>query len=136
MSEFELIYLFNEFFNTAYARLNDFMVGLFAMLAAAYFVAANLSRLMAWLVAGLYTVFSLATIVPAIAAADRMVLASQQVRIAAGDAGSGLATLISILPTRAVVVPVMIVLLVAAYAGAMVFFFQARKRLDASAARP
>ncbi len=43
MTDFELIYLFNEFFNTMYARLNDFMVGLFAMLAASYFVAAKLS---------------------------------------------------------------------------------------------
>ena len=73
MTDFELIHLFNEFFNTMYARLNDFMVGLFAMLAAAYFVAAKLSRTMAWLVAGLYTAFSLATVVPTIAASHRMV---------------------------------------------------------------
>ena len=52
MTEFELIYLFNEFFNTAYARLNDFLVGLFAMLAAGYFAAEKLSRTMAWLVTG------------------------------------------------------------------------------------
>jgi hypothetical protein len=133
MSEFELIFLFNEFFNTAFARLNDFMVGLFAMLAAGYFVAAKLSRTMAWLITGLYTVFSMATIVPAIAATDRMVLASQQVRLAASHSGSELATLISIMPTREFVIPVMIILMVIAYAGAMVFFFQARKNVDALA---
>ena len=68
MTDFELIYLFNEFFNTMYARLNDFMVGLFAMLLAAYFAAAKLSRPMALLVADLYTLFSMATIVPTVAA--------------------------------------------------------------------
>ena len=127
MTEFELIYLFNEFLNTAYARLNDFMVGLFAMLAAGYFVAAKLSRTMTWLLAGLYTVFSMATIVPAIAAMDRMILASQQVRIAAGQSGSDLSALVSIMPVRSIVMPVTTILLLAAYTGAMVFFFQARK---------
>ncbi len=127
MSEYELIYLFNEFLNTAYARLNDFMVGLFAMLAAGFFVAEKLSRSMTWLVAGLYSLFSLATIVPTTVAMDRMVLASQQVQLAASQTGSDLSALISIMPTRSVVVPIMIVLLLAAYSGAMVFFFQARK---------
>ena len=127
MTEFELIYLFNEFLNTAFARLNDFMVGLFAMLAAGYFVAAKLSRAMTWLLAGLYTVFSIATIVPAIAAMDRMILASQQVRLAASQSGSDLSALISIMPTRSIVIPVTTILLLAAYTGAIVFFFEARK---------
>lgn len=127
MTEFELIFLFNEFFNTAYARLDDFLVGLFAMLAAGHFAAEKLSRTMAWLVAGIYTIFSMATIVPAIAAADRMVLASQQVGALAGQPGSKIAALVSILPSRTIVLPTMIVLMVAAYTGAMVFFFQARK---------
>ncbi len=127
MTEFELIYLFNEFFNTMYARLNDFMVGLFAMLAASYFVAAKLSRAMAWLVAGLYTLFSMATVVPTIAASYRMVLAAQQIKVVASQSGSDLAPLISIMPTWTSVMPTMLVLLVAAYAGAMIFFFQARK---------
>jgi hypothetical protein len=130
MSDFELIFLFNEFFNTTYARLNDFLVGLFAMLAASYFVAAKLTRTMAWLVAGLYTLFSMATIVPTIAATDRLVLASQQVALAASQPGSDLAALISILPNRTFVVPTMIILLITAYAGTMIFFFQARKDVD------
>ena len=133
MTEFELIYLFNEFFNTMYARLNDFMIGLFAMLAASYFVAAKLSRSMAWLVAGLYTLFSMATVVPAIAASNRMVLAAQQVKLVASQSGSELAPLISIMPSWNNVMPVMFILLTAAYAGAMVFFFQARKNVDAVA---
>lgn len=76
MTGFELIFLFNEFFSTMYVRLNDFMAGLFAMLVASYFVAAKLSRTMA----GLYTLFSMATIVPTIAASIRMVFAAQLVR--------------------------------------------------------
>ena len=131
MTDFELIFLFNEFFNTAFARLNDFLVGLFAMLAASHFVAAKLSKAMARLVVGLYTVFSIATIVPAIAATDRLVLASQQLALAASRPGSDLAALISLLPNRAIVMPVMIFLLIAAYVGAMMFFFQVRK--DAAA---
>ncbi len=130
MTDFELIYLFNELFNTMYARLNDFMVGLFAMLVASYFVAAKLSRTMARLVAGLYTLFSIATIVPTIGASNRMVLAAQQVKLVASQSGSDLAPLISIMPTWTSVMPTMLVLLIAAYAGAMMFFFQARKGGD------
>ncbi len=107
-----------------YARLTDFMVGLFAMLLAAYFAAAKLSRTMAWLVAGLYTLFSMATIVPTVAASYRMVLAAQQVRLVASQSGSDLAPLIWIMPTWSSVMPV---LLVAAYTGAMMFYFQAWK---------
>jgi hypothetical protein len=103
------------------------------MLAASYFVAAKLSKAMAGLVAGLYTVFSIATIVPAIAATDRLVLTSQQVALAASQPGSDLAALISLLPNRAIVIPVMIFLLIAAYAGAMAFFYQARKSVEAVA---
>ena len=32
MSEFELLTLFNEYFDATFARLNDFMAGTFAML--------------------------------------------------------------------------------------------------------
>lgn len=126
MTNFELIYLFNELFNTMYARLNDFMVGLFAMLVASYFVAAKLSRTMARLVAGLYTLFSMATIVPTIGASNRMVLAAQQVKLVASQSGSDLAPLISIMPTWTSVMPTMLVLLVAAI-PAQWCFFQARK---------
>lgn len=82
---------------------------------------------MAWLVSGLYTLFSMATVVPTIAASYRMVLAAQQVKLVASQSGSDLAPLISIMPTWNNVMPTMLVLLVAAYTGAMVFFFQARK---------
>ena len=133
MTEFELIYLFNEFLNTAYSRLNDFMVGLFAMLAAGYLVAAKLSRTMTSLLVGLFTVFSMTTMFPAIAAMDRMVLASQQVRLVASQAGSELSALVSIMPARSIVIPVTVILLVAAYCGAVVFFFQARRSADAVA---
>jgi hypothetical protein len=56
-----------------------------------------------------------------------MVLAAQQVKLVAGQSGSDLAPLIWIMPTWGSVMPTMLVLLVAAYAGAMVFFLQARK---------
>ena len=82
---------------------------------------------MAWLVAGLYTLFSMATIVPTVAASYRMVLAAQQVKLVASQSGSDLAPLIWIMPTWSSVMPTMLLLLVAAYTGAMVFFFQARK---------
>ena len=130
MTEFELIFLFNECFNTMYVRLNNFMAGFFAMLVASYFVGAKLSRTMACLVAGLYTLFSMATIVPTIAASVRMVLAAQQVKLVAGQTGSDLAPLISIMPSWGMVMPTMIILLIASYCGAMVFFFQARKGIN------
>jgi hypothetical protein len=127
MSEYELISLFNEFFNTAFARLNDFLLGLFAMLVAGYFAAARLSRAMVVVVAVLYTLFALATIVPALAATYRFVLTAEQIRTVATTPGSGLGALVGILPSSGFVMPTMTALLLIAYAGAMVFFFQARK---------
>jgi hypothetical protein len=128
MSDFELISLFNELFNTAYARLNDYLVGLFGMLVAAHFVAPKLNRMMAWLIASLYTIFSVATIFPAIVVTDRFTLAARQVKIAADRPGSILSEMFTILPSREIVTPVMTVLLVAAYVASMLYFFQARRR--------
>ena len=56
MTDFELITLFNEFFNAAFSRLNDFMAGTFAMLIMAFFVGSKLSSKMAGLVVFLYSV--------------------------------------------------------------------------------
>jgi hypothetical protein len=127
MTDFELIYLFNEFLNTLFARLNDFMVGLFAIVVAGYFVAAKLSRTMAWLVAGLYTIFSLATIVPTVAVTDRFLRAGEMVKRAGAEPGSDLSDLIRIMPGK-FVMPVMMILLVVAYAASLIFFFQARRK--------
>ena len=127
MTDFELIYLFNEFFNTTYARLNDYLVGLFGMLVVAHFVAPKLNRMMAGLIVVLYSIFSIATIIPAIAVADRFGLAAMQLKIAAEMPDSGLPGMIGILPSREIVTPFMAVLLVAAYVTSLVFFFQARK---------
>ena len=130
MTDFDLIYLFNEFFNTTFARLNDFMAGLFAMLVAAYFIAGRLTRTMAGLVVTLYSLFSMATIVPAIAATDRMTLAALQIRAASEVEGSELSQLISILPTREFIVPFMLVMMIAAYVSSVIFFYQMRKTKD------
>ncbi len=132
MTDLELMYLFNEFFNTTYARLNDYLVGLFGMLVVAHFVAPKLNRMMAGLIIGLYSIFSIATIIPTIAVADRFGLTARQLRIAAEAPDSALSDIIGTLPSREIVTPFMAVLLVTAYVTSIVFFLQARKGKIAS----
>ena len=128
MTEFELISLFNEFFNTAYARLNDFMAGTFALLISAFFVGPKLSSKMAGLVVFLYTLYSLATIIPTLAATNRFVSAGELLKARGADPESVANYLFPILPSKAVVMPTMSVFLIVAFAGSLMFFFAARKR--------
>jgi hypothetical protein len=127
MTDYEIVTLFNELLNTSFARLNDFMVGLFALLVTAYFAGRQLSSRMAALLLALYTAFSLATITAAVASAHRFALAGDLVRAAAARPDSMLPQLFSMLPSPALVTPVMGLLLVGAYLGGLVFFFQARR---------
>lgn len=129
MSEFEIVSLFNELLNTCMSRLNDFILGLFAMLVTAYLAARELTRLMAGLVVTLYTVFSIVTITPTVASCNRFALFSDVVREAASVPGSLLPGIFaSTLPSPQLVTPTMALLLVLAYLGGLVFFFQARRR--------
>jgi hypothetical protein len=131
MTDYEIVTLFNELLNTTFARLNDFMVGLFALLVTAYFAGRELPPRMASLLLALYTVFSVATITAAVASAQRFAMAGELIRQAGARPGSVLPQLFTMLPSPAVVTPVMILLLVGAYVGGLAFFYQARSRFDA-----
>jgi uncharacterized membrane protein len=127
MSEFELLTLFNEYFDATYARHNDFMAGTFAMLIAAYFAASKMIPKLAVLVVFLYTVFSTATIVPVVMAANRFAKTAELLELAAARPESVIDHLFPAYPSAIVVVPTMSVLLLGAYAGTLMFFFRARK---------
>ena len=127
MTEFELISLFNEFFNTAYARLNDFMAGTFALLISAFFIGPKLSNKMAVLVVFLYSLYSLATIVPTLAATYRFVSVGELLKAAAVNPDSVSNHLFPILPSKALVMPTMTIFLIVAFAGSLMFFFAVRK---------
>ena len=128
MSDFEIVTLFNDLLNTCFARLNDFMVGLFAMLVTAWFAAHELNRRMVMLVISLYTVFCVATIVPTLATCNRFARAGALVRDAGEQPGSNLDHIFTTLPDPGVVNLTMIFLLIGAYSGGIMFFFQARRR--------
>jgi hypothetical protein len=61
-------------------------------------------------------------------AINRFALSAELIREAASAPGSVLPTLFPILPSQAVITPTMTVLMVGAYAGGLIFFFQARRR--------
>ncbi len=128
MSDFEIVTLFNDLLNTSFARLSDFMVGLFALLITAYVAGRELSSRMAGLVILLYTLFSIATIVAAIASTHRFALAAGLVRRAGARDGSELSALFPMLPSPEVVTPVITLLLLGAYVGGLSFFLLARRR--------
>ena len=128
MTDFELVTLFNDLLNTSFARLQDFMAGLFAMLVTAWLAAHRLNRRMATLVVVLYSIFGIVTIVPALATTLRFAMAGDLVRKAAAQPDSVLGSLFLVLPSPALVMPVMTVLLLGAFAGGLLFFFEARGR--------
>jgi hypothetical protein len=127
MTEFELLSLFNEFFDATFARLNDFMAGTFAMLITAYFASAKLNRKMTALVVLLYTLFAIATIIPVLMATGRFVRTAGQLKVASTRPDSIIGDLFPMFPSEALVMPTMAILLLGAFAGTLVFFFQARK---------
>ena len=127
MTEFELVTLFNEFFDATFARLNDFMAGTFAMLIAAYFAAARLTPKMAGLVVFLYSLFSIATFVPIIMATTRFVRSAELLEEISQEPDSVVETLFPFFPSPPVVLTTMVLLLVGSYLGTLAFFIQARK---------
>ncbi len=127
MSEYELISLFNEFFDDSFSRLADFMTGTFAMLVSAFFAGPRLSRNMAGLALFLYTLFAAATAVPTLAASFRFTQAAELLRIAGTEPGSLIPQIFPMLPSPVLVMPVMTLILLGAYVGTVVFFLQSRK---------
>ena len=129
MTEFELISLFNEFLDGAFSRLADFMAGTFAMLISAFFVGARLSRTMARLVVFLYTLFAMATAVPTLAVSYRFTKTAELLRQMSADPDSVVSDIFPALPSTWLVMPVMALILLGAYAGTLAFFAQTRKGL-------
>jgi len=126
MSEFELLTLFNEYFDATFARLNDFMAGTFAMLVSAYFAASKMTRKLAGLVVFLYTVFVAATTVPVVMASFRFAKSGDLLKAAATQPDSVIGQLFPAYPAPSIVVPTMSVLLLGSFVGTLAFFFYAR----------
>lgn len=129
MTEFELISLFNEFLDGAFSRLADFMAGTFAMLISAFFVGARLTRTMARLVVFLYSLFAVATAVPTLAVSYRFTKTAELLKAMGDSPDSMIDQIFPALPSTWVVMPVMTLILIGAYAGTIVFFGQTRKGL-------
>ena len=137
MTEFELISLFNEFLDGAFSRLADFMAGTFAMLISAFFVGARLSRTMARLVVFLYTLFAMATAVPTLAVSFRFTKTAELLKAMGESPDSMIGQIFPALPSTWLVMPVMALILIGAYAGTLAFFRQTRKGLaQTGAANP
>jgi hypothetical protein len=132
MTEFELISLFNEFLDGAFSRLADFMAGTFAMLISAFFVGARLSRTMARLVVFLYTLFAMATAVPTLAVSYRFTKTAELLKAMGESRDSMIGQIFPALPSIWLVMPVMALILIGAYAGTLAFFRQTRKGLAPS----
>lgn len=124
MSEFESVYIINEFINSLQGRLETFVTGLFAMLVTSYFVGSKLSRLMAAGVIGLFTLFSALLGYATISAALRLRALAEEMQLRYSDE---LAWLFGSGPALDPTLP-LIVLLIAAYLAAVWFFVKARKQ--------
>ncbi|HMB60937.1 MAG TPA: hypothetical protein VKN35_13575 [Xanthomonadales bacterium] len=127
MTEFDLLTLFNTFFDATFARLNDFMTGTFAMLIAAYFAGPRLNSTMAKLLMFLYSLFFVATSTPIMMSTNRFVSSAEQLRLVSLQPGSIIGELFPFYPSPTLVLATMLVLLLGAYIGTLAFFIQARK---------
>ena len=126
MSEYEVATLFNELFNSVLNAIETFMAALFAMLVTAHFVGTKLRRGMSVTIVGLFTVFSALTIFLAFAVSRR--IAGLILRFDEFFAQGLDLSWMYIVPGAAYVVPpVLLFLLVAAYAATLIFFLQARR---------
>lgn len=129
MTEFELISLFNQFFDDTFSRLTDFMTGTFAMIISTFFVGARLSRNMTGLIVFLYTLFVMATAVPTLAATYRFVQVAALLKERMTEPGSVISQIFPTFPSLYVVMSVMTVILIGSYTGALAFLYQTRKGL-------
>jgi len=130
MSDFELAYLVNETLNAGSSRMIEFMTGLFAMLVGSYVAGPKLSRGVVWLMMVLFTMFAIATILPAVGTAARMAAIFQLVNEAQSLPGSELSW-VTTPPFNPAIFPWYVAaLLSGAYAGAIVFLQQMRNRDD------
>jgi hypothetical protein len=127
MTEFELISLFNAFFDDTFSRLSDFMTGTFAMLISTFFVGARLSQSMVKLVIFLYTLFAVATAVPTLAATYRFIRVANLLEERMVEPGSVISQIFPAFPSFYLVMSVMTLILVGCYAGSLAFLYQTRK---------
>ena len=127
MTEFELISLFNAFFDDTFSRLSDFMTGTFAMLISTFFVGARLSQSMVKLVIFLYTLFAVATAVPTLAATYRFIRVANLLEERMVEPDSVISQIFPAFPSFYLVMSVMTLILVGCYAGSLAFLYQTRK---------
>jgi hypothetical protein len=127
MTDFELVYLLNEVFNTLFSTIMDYTTGLFAMLVASYLVASKLSRGMAGLIVALFSLFAFAMVPATIAAAARLAGVLAQASRVAAEPGSAIAFVFTNPFIVPFIAPTIAVLTVLSYIGGVVFFVQARR---------
>ena len=122
MTDFEVAVLTNEFLNSLQGRIDTYLVGLFAMLMTSYFVAAKLSRLMAGLVIGLFSLYCVVLGYATYTSIWRVRVLVQEYTSGSNESFPWILELPGFNPALAIPV-----LLIGAYVGAIWFFFHARK---------
>ena len=122
MSDFEVAVLTNDFLNSLQGRIDAYLTGLFAMLITSYFVASKLSWAIAGLVIGLFSLYCFVLGYAAYTSLWRVGVLVREFSSTANESFPWILDLPGFDPTF--VIPA---LLVAAYCGAIWFFFYARR---------
>ena len=137
MTEYEKAALFVDFLNTSNMVFSNFMAVVFAMLAASWFLANRMSRLVAILFLGLYSVGALMCGFGVVAAFSDFANLGVFIHQTSPADGGDLRWLAPAGPSGAGMgaLPILVALMVgSAYIGSIVFFFLVRrKKLDGSA---
>ncbi len=122
MSDYEIAALTNEFLNSLQGRIDTYLTGLFAMLITSYFVASKLSRAIAGLVICLFSLYSFVLGYAAYTSLWRVGVLVQEFSSTSSDPFPWILVLPGFDPAL-----VMAAVLVAAYCGAIWFFFYSRR---------
>lgn len=122
MTDFEVAILTNEFLDSLQGRIDTYLTGLFAMLVTSYFVASRLSRAIAGLVVGLFSLYCFILGYATFTAIWRVGVLVRDFGSASTESSPWILDMPVFNP--AVAIPV---LLIGAYFGAVWFFFYARR---------
>ncbi len=130
MTEFELVYLFNETVNSLQTSFMNYVAVLFAFLIGAYLVADKLETRIVVVVIALFTVVTLQQATPIFGHGYDVAAIATQVAMDASDASSAIRWHSAAQPWGTGIIPTFrfgtMVILVLSYIGAIIFFFQQR----------
>jgi hypothetical protein len=129
MSDFEMIMVFNETMSFLLSGFTTFLSIIFAFLVASTFLAGRLTRSLAGIAVGLFSLASIFFITQAFAVASNIGFIVEEIKtaVAAGRSSLGWIGFVALDAPMGTIMNAVAVLMVLAFVAALVFFFHQRR---------